>query len=57
MTAWRLRAAKRQLRETGKTVAQLAHAVGYEAAEAFSRAFKREFGLSPLHWRERDAGG
>lgn len=57
LTAWRLRAARRQLRETGKTVAQLAHAVGYESAEAFSRAFKREFGVSPLHWRERDAGG
>ncbi len=32
-----------QLRETGKTIAQLAHAVGYGSEEAFSRAFKREF--------------
>jgi AraC-like DNA-binding protein len=56
LTAWRLRTARRQLRETAKTVAQLAHAVGYESAEAFSRAFKREFGVSPVHWRERDAG-
>lgn len=55
LTAWRLRTARLQLRETGKTVAQLAHAVGYESVEAFSRAFKREFGVSPLHWRERQA--
>lgn len=52
VTAWRLQTAKLQLRETRKTVGQLAHAVGYESEEAFSRAFKREFGLSPAHWRE-----
>jgi AraC-like DNA-binding protein len=39
-----------------QSIAQLAHAVGYESEEAFSRAFKREFGLSPAHWREQ-AGG
>jgi AraC-like DNA-binding protein len=53
LTAWRLQTAKLQLRETRKTVTQLAHSVGYESEEAFSRAFKREFGLSPARWRER----
>jgi AraC-like DNA-binding protein len=55
ITAWRLETARQQLRESAKSVSQLAHAVGYESEEAFSRAFKREFGLSPAHWRERQA--
>ena len=29
----------------------IARRVGYESEEAFSRAFKRERGLSPSHWR------
>jgi AraC-like DNA-binding protein len=48
----RLQTARLELRETRKTVAQIAHAVGYESDEAFSRAFKREFGLSPTSWRD-----
>lgn len=55
LTMSRLQAARQQLRETRKSIAQLAHAVGYESEEAFSRAFKREYGLSPAHWRERHA--
>ncbi len=51
----RLQAARLQLRETQVTIAQLAHAVGYESEEAFSRAFKREYGLPPARWRERQA--
>ena len=54
LTFWRLRSAKLNLRQTGKTVAQLAYSVGYESEEGFSRAFKREFGVSPAQW-ERDA--
>lgn len=57
LTAWRLQSAKLQLRETRKSVGQLAHAVGYESEEAFSRAFKREFGLSPARWRDRVQSG
>ena len=52
LTVWRLQAAKRILRETSKTIAQLAQEVGYGSDEAFSRAFKREFGLSPSRWRD-----
>jgi AraC-like DNA-binding protein len=55
LTNWRLQTARRYLRETRKSVAQLAHAVGYESEEAFSRAFKREFGMAPAHWREQRA--
>jgi AraC-like DNA-binding protein len=53
LTLWRLQSARQLLRESGKSIAQLAHAVGYESEEAFSRAFKREFGVSPAHWREQ----
>lgn len=55
LTLWRLETAKLHLRETQKTVAQLAHLVGYDSEEAFSRAFKREFGLPPARWRERQS--
>jgi AraC-like DNA-binding protein len=55
LTVWRLQAAKRILRETSKTIAQLAQEVGYGSDEAFSRAFKREFGLSPSRWRDQQA--
>lgn len=52
LTTWRLQTAKLSLSETRMTIAQLAHSVGYESEEAFSRAFKREFGLSPMRWRD-----
>ena len=55
LTFWRLQSAKLNLRETRKTIAQLAYSVGYESEEAFSRAFKREFGQPPARWREKHA--
>ncbi|MDF3810417.1 MULTISPECIES: AraC family transcriptional regulator [Rhodopseudomonas] len=56
LTMWRLRTAKLNLRESGRSVSQVAHEVGYDSEEAFSRAFKREFGVSPTRWRDQDAG-
>src|SRR5262249_47883289 len=53
LTVWRLQTAKLNLRETQTPIARLAHSVGYESEEAFSRAFKREFGLPPARWRHR----
>jgi AraC-like DNA-binding protein len=55
LTQWRLQTAKLHLRETNKTIAQLAYSVGYESEEAFSRAFKREFGLPPARWRDQQS--
>jgi AraC-like DNA-binding protein len=52
LTVWRLQTAKLNLREMRTTIAKVAHAVGYESEEAFSRAFKREFGVSPAQWRD-----
>jgi AraC-like DNA-binding protein len=36
------------------TVAKISHRVGYDAEEAFSRAFKREYDVSPALWRLRN---
>ena len=54
---WQLQTAKLQLREGQKTIGQLAYSVGYESEEAFSRAFKREFGAPPARWRDQQAVG
>ena len=54
---WRLQTAKLQLRDGQKTIGQLAYSVGYESEEAFSRAFKREFGAPPARWRDQQAVG
>ncbi len=57
VTVWRLETAKRYLLESRKSVAQTAHAVGYDSEEGFRRAFKREFEMSPAEWRDRQANG
>ena len=50
LARWRLCLAARLLRE-GKPLIEVAEAVGYDSEAAFSRAFKREFGLPPASWR------
>ena len=55
LTVWRLQTARLTLRETRMSIAQLAHSVGYDSEEAFSRAFKREFGMPPARWRRGEA--
>lgn len=54
---WRMHVAKDLLATTPLTVAAIGRRVGYDAEEAFSRAFKRTFGQSPAQWRSRHAGG
>lgn len=52
--AERLRLAQRLLgdpRHATRSVAQIAHAVGYSDATVFIRAFKRAFGTTPAAWR------
>lgn len=51
LTEWRLHMARELLSTTDATVASIAHRVGYESQEAFSRAFKRANGSSPALWR------
>jgi AraC-like DNA-binding protein len=47
----RLRKAKTLLEETDLTIAEIADSVGFESRDGFSNAFKKEFKLSPRHWR------
>ena len=40
-----------RLRDTAAKIVEIAIGVGYESEAAFSRAFKREVGVSPGAWR------
>jgi AraC-like DNA-binding protein len=51
LTDWRLHCAKELLASTDLGVYAVARRVGYDSEEAFSRAFKRAYGLAPSHWR------
>jgi AraC family transcriptional regulator, alkane utilization regulator len=55
LTRWRLALAARALRAGGEAIARVAERSGYETDAAFSRAFKREFGLPPSAWRKAAA--
>jgi AraC-like DNA-binding protein len=57
LTEWRMHAAEDLLATTELGVATVAHRVGYDSEEAFSRAFKRAHALSPSHWRASRATG
>lgn len=50
LALWRMQLASRQLMD-GAQVAEVAHAVGYESEAAFSRAFKKVVGQSPVTWK------
>jgi AraC family transcriptional regulator, alkane utilization regulator len=52
---WRLALAAQALRSGGDAVARVAERSGYESEAAFSRAFKREFGMPPAAWRKSAA--
>jgi YesN/AraC family two-component response regulator len=45
--------AKKQLRKTGHTVAQIAIHLGYENPESFIRMFKKKTGLTPSEYRAK----
>lgn len=47
LTHWRMQLARAQLLETSDTLIILAERYGYQSEAAFSRAFKRVFGVSP----------
>jgi AraC-like DNA-binding protein len=54
LARWRLQMASELLRSTQIGVTEVAARAGYESDAAFSRAFKREFGVAPAIWRRRD---
>jgi AraC-like DNA-binding protein len=51
LTEWRMHLAGELLTSTDLGVGEVAHRVGYDAEEAFSRAFKRHHGRAPSSWR------
>ena len=50
---WRMLLAQRALRDGDTRVGPLAFELGYASESAFSTAFKREIGVSPLRYRSR----
>jgi AraC-like DNA-binding protein len=52
---WRLALAAQTLRSGRETIGRVAEHSGYESEAAFSRAFKREFGMPPAAWRKAAA--
>lgn len=53
LTQWRMQLAARMLVDGAARVLSVARDVGYESEAAFSRAFKRFFGMPPAMWRRR----
>ncbi|MFC7022359.1 AraC family transcriptional regulator [Promicromonospora thailandica] len=53
LNRWRMLLAQRALRRTDVRVGALAAELGYASEGAFSTAFKREVGVSPLRYRAR----
>lgn len=51
LAEWRMHLARGLLETTDLSVAAVARRVGYDAEEAFSRAFKRSTGMPPSVWR------
>ncbi|MFJ8114169.1 AraC family transcriptional regulator [Streptomyces sp. NPDC096132] len=54
---WRMHLAENLLATTGHSVAAVAHRVGYDSEEAFSRAFKRAHAMAPGTWRREQLTG
>ncbi|MFT3929165.1 MAG: AraC family transcriptional regulator [Spongiibacteraceae bacterium] len=57
LTRWRLQLAARELVMAGKPLLAIATQIGYDSEAAFTRAFKREFGMPPSSWRKERALG
>jgi AraC-like DNA-binding protein len=56
LTRWRLDLAARELRDTTRPVAAIAHEVGYTSEFAFNRAFTRTHGHPPGRYRRHAHG-
>jgi AraC-like DNA-binding protein len=48
LTEWRMNLARMKISQTQVTLADLAEQLGYQSEAAFSRAYKRVFGVPPL---------
>jgi len=52
LARWRMQIAAQELLAGRKSLAAVAEQIGYESEAAFSRAFRREFGMPPAGWRK-----
>jgi len=52
LARWRMQIAAQELLIGSKSLAAVAEHIGYESEAAFSRAFRREFGMPPAGWRK-----
>jgi AraC family transcriptional regulator, alkane utilization regulator len=52
LARWRMQIAAQELLSGRKSLAAVAEQIGYESEAAFSRAFRREFGMPPAGWRK-----
>lgn len=52
LSDWRLQLARDALLTSGSTLARIAEQAGYQSEAAFSRAFKRQFGIAPGRYRQ-----
>jgi AraC-like DNA-binding protein len=55
LASWRMQVATQKLRNTSASLAQIAEIVGYDSEAAFSRAFKKAFGVAPAGWRRSNS--
>jgi AraC-like DNA-binding protein len=56
LTQWRMQLAANLLVRSNAPLARIAEDVGYQTDTAFSRAFRREYGVPPAAWRRHRAG-
>ncbi len=52
LNRWRLCVAAKNIREGSATIESVAYSSGYNSAAAFSRAFKRQYGVPPVELRQ-----
>jgi AraC-like DNA-binding protein len=55
LNTWRMQLARHALRDSDTRVGPLAFRLGYTSESAFSNAFKRQVGMSPLRYRAAHA--
>lgn len=55
LKTFRLKRAKQLLEQNKLTISEVAYMVGYDLPNSFSRAFRKEFGISPTEFVEKTA--